>query len=275
MWRHLPRHGRRACSPPAPWTELRRYPDSSPAHRDKVVIDGVDARGLCPVLQLQLPQLAGQPGLAAARQAPHDDRNLLGTPVPPGSTEQVSCVQNDGPVVGDGRQGAPGRGHLVLVVVGLLRLGRGLLRLWRVLGHGHLAWVGGLHLVLLGGGRLLVCGHLGLLLLLLPGGGLRRRRLVGARRLLQGPVARRLLVGLRVLLVAWVLRVHRSRGREVLPLSLQLGAGQAVGLAQRHYYKGNRASKGSWPCAAAAWQFGVLHSTPNQTAKSNILLYIA
>ena len=106
-----------------------------------------------------------------------------------------------------------------MVMVGLLRLCGGLLRHWHLLGHGHLAWVGGL----LWRGRLLVGGHQGLLLLLLPGGGLLRRLLVGARGLLRGPVARLRLVGLGALLVAWVLQMHRSGECEVLPLSLQLG----------------------------------------------------
>lgn len=89
-------------------------------------------------------------------------------------------------------------------------------------------------MMLLGGGRL-ICGHLRLLLLLLlPGGGLLWRLLVGARGLLRGPVARLLLVGLRVLLVAWVLRLLAGVGIILLilgiwvPASLLLLRGQLL-----------------------------------------------
>ena len=53
------------------------------------------------------------------------------------------------------------------------------------------------------------------------------------------------------------------------PLVCTLGAGQAVGLAQHHCHKGKRAFKGSWSCAAAPWQFGVLHSAPQANSKEH------
>ena len=142
------------------------------------------------------------------------------------------------------------------MIVGLLRLCGGLLRHWRLLGHGHLAWVGGLHLVRLDGGRLLVRGRLGLLLLLLPGGGLLRRLLVGARGLRRGPVARLLLVGLRVLLIAWVLQAHRSSGCEVIFLGLQLGGWVRLwdwlsGIVTED----TAAPEGSWPGCCPAGYF--------------------
>ena len=147
-------------------------------------------------------------------------------------------------------------------MVGLLRLRGGLLRHWRLLGHGHLARVGRLGLVLLGGGRLLVRGRLDLLLLLLPGGGLLRGLLVGARGLLRGPVAWLLLVGLRMLLVAWVLQVHRNKGREVSPLGLQLGGWvRPRDCLSGIVTKEIAVAEDSWPCAAAAWQSAVLQST--------------
>ena len=115
-------------------------------------------------------------------------------------------------------------------------------------------------MVLLGWGRLLIGGRLGLLLLLLlPGGGLQRRLLVGAGSLLRGPVARLLLVGLRVLLIAWVLQVHRSRGCEVTPLNLQVrGCIRLWDWLSSIVTKKSTLSEGSWPCAAAAWQCAVL-----------------
>lgn len=101
--------------------------------------------------------------------------------------------------------------------------------------------------MLLGGGRL-ICGQLRLLLLLLPGGGLLWRLLVGARGLLRGPVARLLLVGLRVLPVAWVLQVHRSKKCEVVALGLQLRGR----IRLWDWLSGIvTTSVRSWPCAAA------------------------